>query len=87
VSTAGQRGNALPHSVHRTLAGLHRAQTNGECKMTSHNDASRTTLKMYRVVVSLDVEAIDAESAIRQAMEIVHDNSMIIESVREESRT
>jgi hypothetical protein len=76
------------------------AQTNGECKMTNHNGAvhahvrsvlgklaSRTTLKMYRVIVSFDVEAIDAESATRQAMEIVHDNSMTIEVVREESRT
>jgi hypothetical protein len=68
--------------------------------MTSHNGtvhahvrsvlgklASRTTLKLYRVVVSFDVEAIDAESATRQAMQIVHDDSMIIEVVREESRT
>jgi hypothetical protein len=40
-------------------------------------------MAIYRVIVSLEVEADDEDGACKEAMDIVTDSSMIIESVVE----
>jgi hypothetical protein len=41
----------------------------------------------YRVIVSLEIEADDAEDAAAEAMNIVTDNSMVIESIAPMNQT
>jgi hypothetical protein len=40
-------------------------------------------VKLYRVVISLEVDADGEEAAVQEAMSIVNDSSMVVESVSE----